>query len=318
MIDRVSSAVTEFVATLQQWLFEGVVQPLLFATGLMRWQEDAFDATEWFVIGVLEVGLLALLLGGAQRLWPAEPLVDRRSVRTDILYTLLHRLGAIPLAVFFLVTPAFDALEASLRLAGFSRLNLETLLPWLDGRPLAAFVAYLVVLDAADYLIHRAQHTWRWWWALHALHHSQRQMTFWSDDRNHLLDDLIRDGLLALLAIAIGVAPGQFVALVVVSRVLQSLQHANLRWHFGAVGERLLVSPSFHRRHHAIGVGHEGRKHGCNFAVLFPIWDILGGTADFRPGWVPTGIRDQLEGRDYGRGFWSQQWRALQRLARRA
>ncbi|TXL63535.1 sterol desaturase family protein [Zeimonas arvi] len=318
MFETVSGWMIEFVAALQQWIFEGFVQPLLFAVGLMRWQEDAFDATEWFVIGVLEVGLLALLLGGAQRLWPAEPMTDRSAVRTDILYTLLHRLGAIPVAVFFLVTPLFDALEAWLRLAGFSRLNLETLLPWLDGRPLMAFLAYLIVLDAADYLIHRAQHTWRWWWTLHAVHHSQRQMTFWSDNRNHLLDDLIRDGLLALLAIAIGVAPGQFVALVVVSRVLQSLQHANLRWRFGAVGERLLVSPSFHRRHHAIGVGHEGRRHGCNFAVLFPIWDVLGGTADFRPGWVPTGIRDQLEGRDYGRGFWSQQWLALRRWAGRA
>jgi len=318
MIETAADWVTDFVATLQQWLFETLVQPLLFSAGLMRWQEDAFDAAEWFVIGVLEIGLLALLLGAAQRLWPAEPLVDRRSVRTDIVYTLLHRLGAVPVAVFFLVTPLFDALESWLRLAGFERLNLELLLPGLDGRPLAAFVAYLVVLDAADYLIHRAQHGWRWWWTLHAVHHSQRQMTFWSDNRNHLLDDLARDGLLALLAIAIGVAPGQFVGLVVISRVLQSLQHANLRWRFGAIGERLLVSPSFHRRHHAIGVGHEGRRHGCNFAVLFPIWDILGGTADFRPGFVPTGIRDQLEGRDYGSGFWSQQWRALLRWSGRA
>jgi sterol desaturase/sphingolipid hydroxylase (fatty acid hydroxylase superfamily) len=52
-----------------------------------------------------------------------------------------------------------------------------------------------------------------------------------------------------------------------------------------------------------------------NFAVLFPIWDILFRTADWRPGFVPTGIRDQLSGRDYGRGFWSQQWRALERIA---
>ena len=309
--------VSELLADAQRWLFETAIQPVLFATGMMRWQEDAFDATEWLLIGAVEIVLLAFLLGVAQRLWPAEALVDRRSVRTDIVYTLLHRLGIIPLAVFFLIVPLFDWLEGWTRLAGFQRLNLESLWPWLASQPLAAFLVYLVVLDLVDYLIHRAQHSWRWWWALHALHHSQRQMTFWSDDRNHLLDDLIRAALLSVVAIAIGVAPGQFVALVVVSRMLQSLQHANLRWRFGDVGERLLVSPSFHRRHHAIGVGHEGRRHGCNFAVLFPIWDVLGGTADFRPGFVPTGIRDQLDGRDYGRGFWTQQWRALLRLAGR-
>lgn len=306
------------IGHLQQGVFEGVVQPVVFTLGATRWQEEAYDATEWLVIGALEILLLWLVLGTLQRLWPAEPVRDRAAVRTDMLYTGLKRLGVIPVLIFLLLTPLFDVLEGWLRLAGFSRLNLEALIPALDGRPLAAFLVYLVVLDFADYWIHRGQHRIAWWWDLHAVHHSQRQMTFWSDERNHLLEDLIRDGLLAMLAIAIGVAPAQFMGLVIVSRVLQSLQHANLRWRFGDAGERLLVSPSFHRRHHAIGVGHEGTRYGCNFAVLFPVWDVLFRTADFRPGFLPTGIRDQLEGRDYGRGFWSQQWRALLRLAGRA
>ena len=54
---------------------------------------------------------------------------------------------------------------------------------------------------------------------------------------------------------------------------------------------------------------------GCNFGVLLPWWDMLFGTADFQPGYAATGVRDQTEqGRDYGRGFWAQQWRGLQRL----
>jgi len=143
-------------------------------------------------------------------------------------------------------------------------------------------------------------------------------MTQWSDQRNHLLDDLIRDVAMAMVAVAFGAEPGQFVALVIASRVLQSLQHANLRWRWTGIGERLLVSPSFHRLHHAIGYGHEGKTQGVNFAVLFPVWDVLFRTADWRPGFVPTGIRDQLVGRDYGRGFWSQQWRVFERWLGRA
>ena len=73
---------------------------------------------------------------------------------------------------------------------------------------------------------------------------------------------------LALLALVIGVAPGQFLALTLCSRLLQSLQHANLRWRFGVIGERLLVSPSFHRLHHAIGYGHEGRARGYSHVRL--------------------------------------------------
>jgi sterol desaturase/sphingolipid hydroxylase (fatty acid hydroxylase superfamily) len=77
--------------------------------------------------------------------------------------------------------------------------------------------------------------------------------------------------------------------------------------------QRLLVSPRYHRLHHRIGLGHEsagqGSLGGHNFAVLFPLWDLLFGTARFDGRYEPTGIRDQLpDGRDYGRGFWAQQW----------
>jgi sterol desaturase/sphingolipid hydroxylase (fatty acid hydroxylase superfamily) len=185
-----------------------------------------------------------------------------------------------------------------------------------------------VVLDFFNYWFHRGQHKIGWWWGLHSLHHSQMDMNLWSDNRNHLLDDLLRDVFMALIALAIGVAPGQYVLLVSVSRVLQSLQHANVRIHFGRLGERLLVSPRFHRTHHAIGVGHEsagqGSLGGCNFGVLLPLWDQLFGTARFASGFAATGVRDQLArhdaagraipGRNYGRGFWEQQWYGLKRM----
>lgn len=300
--------------SVQAWLFETVVQPLMFAAGLMTYAEPAFDALEWVLIGAIEVAVLAAVFIPLERLRGLEPVTDPRAVRVDLLYTLLHRLGGFALIVFALVTPLINALEAQLRLVGFSRLNVDQFLPGLTDVPIVSFLIYLVLLDLLDYWIHRAQHGFRWWWALHSLHHSQRQMTFWSDNRNHLLDDLIRDALMALTAIVIGVAPQQFVMLVVVSRVLQSVQHANLRWRWGGLLERLVVSPSFHRRHHAIGYGHEGPARGCNFAVLLPIWDQIFRTADWRPGFLPTGISDQLAGRDYGRGFWAQQRLGLRRL----
>lgn len=103
--------------------------------------------------------------------------------------------------------------------------------------------------------------------------------------------------------------------------MLQSLQHANARIGFGAFGERLLISPRFHRRHHSIGIGHEsegrGTLGGHNFGVLLPWWDMLFRTADFEPRFDATGVRDQLpeEGaHDYGHGFWHQQWLGLSRL----
>jgi len=106
---------------------------------------------------------------------------------------------------------------------------------------------------------------------------------------------------------------------VAITQLAQSFSHANLRMHFGALGERILVSPRFHRHHHSIAydASSPGPVGGYNFAALFPIWDVLFRTARFGVGYGPTGIHDQqaeLGGRDYGRGFWSQQWLGIKRM----
>ena len=296
------------------WLFEQLVQPLLFATDNMALADDTFDGLEWMLIGLVEIVFLALVLRSIERRWPLEPIADRKAIRTDLIYTLLHRLGAFGLITFALLSAQVDQIAAWLHLQGVTPFNLEQLWPGVTDIPWVSFAVYFVVLDCVDYWVHRGQHRFNWWWSLHALHHSQRQMTLWSDDRNHLLDDLLRDVLMASVALCIGVAPGQYIGLIVASRVQQSLQHANLKCSFGRWGEWLLVSPRFHRVHHAIGLGHEGATRGCNFAVLLPIWDILFGTADFRDEYPATGIRDQLSGREYGQGFWQQQWLGIKRL----
>ncbi len=299
-------------------LFESVVQPAVFHLGLVSWLEASFDATEIFMIGAAEVAVLAVVLGALEKWRPVEVWADRRAVRVDVAYTLLVRLGVLPLAIFFLLLPVVDGLDGWLRMHDIIPPKLEDAFPALFDHPVASFLAYLVVIDFVLYWVHRAQHAFGWWWALHALHHSQREMTFWTDDRNHLLDMVITDLVLAVAALLVGVAPGQFVAIVAVTRAVESLSHANVRLAFGRVGERLLVSPRFHRVHHAIGLGHEGARQGCNFAVLFPLWDHLFGTANTVREFPATGIRDQLHGRDYGEGFWRQQWLGLKRLAGRA
>ncbi|MEJ7930803.1 sterol desaturase family protein [Ramlibacter sp. AN1015] len=307
----------------QQWLFEAAVQPLMFAFGLGNLLEDGFVATGWLLVGLLQLLVMLALIAPLQRWRPVEPLSDRAAVRTDIAYTLVHRLGLFRVALFFTVEPLFDQLFGTLRVAGWSTFHLDQLWPGVTDQAWVSLLIYLAIFDFADYWIHRGQHGLGWWWKLHALHHSQRQMTMWSDNRNHLLDDLIRDSLLVLLAQAIGVAPGQFVAVVAITQLSESLHHANVRLWFGRVGERLWVSPRYHRLHHSVGLGHERRGRGSlgghNFAVLLPVWDLLFGTANFEHRYDPTGIRDQVEaGRDYGRGFWSQQWLGLKRLAGKA
>ncbi len=69
-----------------------------------------------------------------------------------------------------------------------------------------------------------------------------------------------------------------------------TLQHANLNWTFGPVG-RVIVSPAYHRIHHATDIQHFNQ-------VVFTIWDILAGRAAF-PGRGGVGLvgRTGLDGR---------------------
>ena len=340
----------DLFAQLQGWLFETLIQPVAFAVGAGNLLEDGYVATAWLLYGVLQIAVLVLVIGPLQRRWPVEAVTDRAAIRVDIVYTLLHRLGVFKLVMFFTFENWLEQGLGLLRAQGMPTLHIDQAWPGVTDGPLVSFLIYLVVFDFVAWAMHWAQHRFDGWWRLHAVHHSQRQMTMWSDNRNHLLDSVITDLIVVVLALLIGVGPSQFILLTAVSQLLESLQHANLRWRFGEAGERLLVSPSFHRRHHAIWLGHKpyeseaaiaragdaalsaeskqygvaaaniqagGRAYpfGANFGVLFPWWDMLFRTADFTPGFGPTGIDDQVtQGRDYGRGFWAQQWLGLQRL----
>jgi sterol desaturase/sphingolipid hydroxylase (fatty acid hydroxylase superfamily) len=257
-----------------------------------------------------------------ERWRPEQQITDRRAVGTDIAYTLIHRLGLFRLVMFLSIDPFWDWSVGQLRLLGFLTPDLDRLWPGVTDHAWVSFLLYLLLFDLVDYWYHRAQHQFNGWWALHAVHHSQRQMTYWTDNRNHLLDDLLRDSVFVLVALLVGVPPGQFVALVALGQLVESLSHANLRLSWPGPLRYLLVSPRFHRLHHSIGVGHESepgaRLGGHNFAVLFPFWDALFGSARWEAPETLPGIRDQLEGRDYGTGFWAQQWLGLQRLVGRA
>jgi sterol desaturase/sphingolipid hydroxylase (fatty acid hydroxylase superfamily) len=225
---------------------------------------------------------------------------------------LLARLGVLPLLAFVLLASLQSRWEGWLTEAGLLPPTIEELFPLLRDQPLLALAVYVVVLDFGEYWRHRAQHGLRWWWALHAIHHAQRQMTFWTDDRNHVLDDVLAALWFGGIALLIGVPPGQFPIILLLLRLGESLSHANVRLSFGRVGERLLVSPRFHRLHHGeLSAGAAGK----NYAVLLPVWDWVFGTADWRRDNYPrTGAPGVEEAMATG-GWLRQQAIGLRRMA---
>jgi len=294
------------------WVQENLLLPLLYSLNLMAWEELSFGWSLFAVYGAVQVALTFAVCVPLERLNPVERWADNKAVWVDVLYTVISRVGVLPLITFVLFWQVQTALNGFLTDHGWVPPTLERIFPALLGQQVLTFVIYAIILDAADYWRHRLSHRFRWWWSLHSLHHAQRQMTFWSDDRNHLLDDIIAFIWFSVVALLIGVSPMQFPLLVLVLRFLESFSHANARVSFGMIGERLLISPRFHRLHH--GIRAAGRN-SCNYGAVLPWWDMLFRTADFSPRFLPTGDPTGSEILHTG-SYWQQQWEGMRRLLR--
>ncbi len=294
------------------WLQQHAVLPLLYALDLMDWEEISFGWSLFAVYGLAQVIIAYAICLPLERWRPVERWPDQKAVSVDIVYTLIARVGLLPLLTFVVFTQVQYALNGWLADHNLVAPTLERLVPQLLGQPVLTFLIYAIILDFAEYWRHRLSHIFNWWYALHALHHAQRQMTFWSDDRNHLLDEVIGFVWFMAVALLIGVPPMQFPLLVLLLRLLESLSHANVRLNFGWLGERLLVSPRFHRAHHgmlAAGV------RSVNYGAVLPWWDMLFHTADFSADYAQTGDPTAEEAMATG-SYAAQQWAGLRRLVR--
>jgi sterol desaturase/sphingolipid hydroxylase (fatty acid hydroxylase superfamily) len=315
--NTITSYISDAYASVQEFLFSNVVAPVLYQLNLMSWAEDLFDGIDWFLFGCIQIFLIFFVLRAWERFTPAEKQESfSKASRADVFYTLIHRLGIFHGMIFIVLSGFFFEIDSILHDFRFDRLNIESWWPGVSSIPFISFLIYLVLLDFVDYLYHRASHAFNWWWQLHSLHHSQTVMTAWSDNRNHVLDDIMRASFMAFFALLFGVSPSQFIMLFALSQFIQSWQHANIKVHLGPA-KYLLISPMFHRMHHAVGYGHEAKGKpgvlgGCNFGILFPWWDMLFKTAVFTKEVYPTGVRNLT----VSENILSQQWQSLVRAAK--
>ncbi|MCS4510353.1 sterol desaturase family protein [Xylophilus ampelinus] len=289
-----------------------LVAPVLAALHLGAVAGDPHEIAEALLIAALQLVLIAGVMRPLESWRPAEHWPDRRLTTVDRHYTLLMLLGLFPLFSFLVLMPFAHLLGGGPAAAEAS--GLRRWLPWFESHPVAAFAVYYLLYDCVYYWMHRAQHAIPWWWALHSMHHSQRQMSCWSNDRGSYLDGVLQSFILAGVGLAMGVDPSEFALLVLLSELVQNFSHANVALGFGRVGERLLVAPSFHRLHHMLRDPDRPTLHNCNFGQVFPFWDRLFGTALYGEPLRPTGVSDPVVDADNDRGLVAQQWHTLRRF----
>ena len=146
----------------------------------------------------------------------------------------------------------------------------------------------IVVGDLLAWLHHLIRHKVRAFWLFHEVHHAQRHLNQWTNERVHLLDALAAMAIQALPLLLLGVPSLETGAYVVAAAWYTRLYHANVRSNFGWL-RYLLVTPQSHRLHHSLRPEHEDQ----NFGVIFSVWDRLFGTLNRDATVYPeTGVAD--------------------------
>jgi len=211
------------------------------------------------VLGLLSAPLFVMLLG-AEIAWSRRHgrayHIERETVSS-------LAVGVTEQAVSLLVTLPLLAIYASaLRWLGWT-LPVDSVWTWL-------FAA--VALDFLYYWYHRAGHEVRSVWALHVVHHQARDFNLSVAVRNSALGKVVQ----LLFAAPLAVAGVPLIVLVVVKTVMNLfmfLQHTRTVGRIGWI-ERIFVTPSSHRVHHAINP----RFVNHNYGGILIIWDHLFGT----------------------------------------
>jgi sterol desaturase/sphingolipid hydroxylase (fatty acid hydroxylase superfamily) len=209
---------------------------------------------------------LVVVTGICERIWPAErrPVLARGHVQ-DACFLALHAIVVIPLMTLLSV-------GAATLIDGHAR--------WIELRSTEHWPGWLLVpltivaMDGANWLAHYADHRLDALWRFHALHHSQEELSVLTSFRAHPL--MHTTGFILASIPVMALMPTRPIApvLITIYVCIGTLQHANLRWTFGPLG-RVLVSPAYHRLHHAPDIQH------ANLGVVLTIWDVLAGRASF-------------------------------------
>ena len=226
----------------------------------------------------LVVPLLLLL----ELLFPSnlsQPLIGKGFLQDAIWYLLYT-----PLALIF-VFPVLEILRSLFdQHLGF--LSLGTGLAW---PPYVQIMAAMLLAEFFIWFNHFIRHKILTLWHFHAVHHSQKELNIFTDDRTHIVDLLVGSLLTFIPFFIFDVSNLYAIAVISIYKPLHNrFIHANLKINLGWLGW-LVTSPQFHRVHHSVEPEHADK----NFGVYLSIFDHLFGTACKSRNVYPlTGIAD--------------------------
>jgi alkylglycerol monooxygenase len=135
------------------------------------------------------------------------------------------------------------------------------------------YVIAFVALDLSHYWIHRIEHANNFFWNSHIVHHSSEEFDLACAVRQPISSFIKLFSIFMLPAALLGIPPVVIATVTPVQFFAQFWYHTR---HIGRMGllEKIIVTPSHHRVHHAINKEYLDK----NLSQIFIIWDKLFGT----------------------------------------
>lgn len=140
----------------------------------------------------------------------------------------------------------------------------------------AGFLTYLVAfisLDFAGYCVHRISHQYNFFWTNHIIHHSSEEFNLACALRQSI-SSVIKIFAFFLLPAALLGVPAKVIAVAAPLHLFAQFWYHTR--HIGKMGflEKIIVTPSHHRVHHAINREYIDK----NYSQIFIFWDKWFGT----------------------------------------
>ena len=135
------------------------------------------------------------------------------------------------------------------------------------------FLVAFIVLDFAGYWVHRIDHKINFFWNSHIVHHSSEEFNLACALRQSISSFVKLFSFLLIPAALLGVPAIVIATIAPIHLFAQFWYHTR---HIGRMGflEKILVTPSHHRVHHAINKEYLDK----NLGQIFIFWDKLFGT----------------------------------------
>lgn len=152
---------------------------------------------------------------------------------------------------------------------------------WTDWPGWLEFMLALILLDLAIYAQHVITHKVPWLWALHKVHHADRDFDVTTALRFHPVEIIL--SMLYKIAVVFLLGPSALAVFVfaLVLNICAMFNHANLRLPVGfdKILRLFVVTPDMHRVHHST----VKRETNSNFGFSLALWDRLFGTYTAQP-----------------------------------